>query len=177
MNFARFCELTGHNLTEVARFLWPCYGENAYNFSYWNEDHDGFSINTIVRLDGMIVEVVEVCDYAANRAYRWFNPNTGAREAYIKAAPAHCENYRQAWDDVDFVELDVLDDFIAKAEAIRDGRDYDDRVTMPIDISDEDFVSIARMAHDRDITFNQMVEHILREQIDRVRRETTDAAV
>jgi hypothetical protein len=124
----------------------------------------------------MIVEVVEVCDYAANRAYRWFNPNTGAREAYIKAAPAHCENYRQAWDDVDFVELDVLEDFIAKAEAIRDGRDYDERVTMPIDISDEDFASIARMAHDRDITFNQMVEHILREQIDRVRQETADAA-
>jgi hypothetical protein len=128
-----------------------------------------------VRLDGMIVEVVEVCDYAGNRAYRWFNPNTGAREAYIKAAPAHCENYRQAWDDVDFVELDVLDDFIAKAEAIRDGRDYDDRVTMPIDISDEDFASIARMAHDRDITFNQMVEHILREQIDRTNREHASA--
>jgi hypothetical protein len=48
---------------------------------------------------------------------------------------------------------------------------------MPIDISDEDFASIARMAHERDITFNEMVEHILREEIDRVRRETADAAI
>ena len=69
----------------------------------------------------------------------------------------------------------MLDDFIAKAEAIRDGRDYDERVTMPIDISDADFVSIARMAHDRDITFNEMVEHILREEIDRTNRELTSA--
>jgi hypothetical protein len=130
-----------------------------------------------VRLDGMIVEVVEVCDYAANRAYRWFNPDTGAREAYIKAAPAHCENYRQAWDDVDFTELEVLDDFIAKAEAIRDGRDYDERVIVPVDITDEEFASIARMAHDRDITFNQMVEHILREHTDRALQEKANADV
>lgn len=168
MNFARFCELTQHNLTEVSRFLWPCFGENAHHFSYWNEDHDGFSIGTIVRLDGMTVELLEVCDYAGNRAYRWFNPATGARDAYMKSAVANNGNERnQAWDDVDYVDLEVLEDFIAKAEAIRDGRDYDQRVTMPIDISDEDFARIAKLAHNRDITFNQMVEHILREEIKR----------
>jgi len=168
MNFARFCELTGHKLTEVSHFTWPCFGENAHHFSYWNEDHDGFSINTTVRLDGMIVEILEVCDYAGNRAYRWFNPATGARDAYMKSAVANSSNPKnQAWDDVDYVDLEVLEDFIAKAEAIRDGRDYDERVTMPIDISDEDFTRIAKLAHDRDITFNQMVEHILREEIAR----------
>jgi len=164
MNFARFCELTEYKLTEVDKFQWLCYGDHAYNFSYWNDEkihHGEFSMNAIVRLNSMVLEAVEVCDYKNNRAYRWFNPNTGAREAYIKEGPAHGENYRQAWDDIDFTELEVLDDFIAKAEAIRDGRDYDTRVTIPIDISDTDFASIARMAHDRDITFNQMIEHIL----------------
>lgn len=33
--------------------------------------------------------------------------------------------------------------------------------TVPVDLSDEEFLTIARMAHDRDITFNQMVEIIL----------------
>jgi len=33
--------------------------------------------------------------------------------------------------------------------------------TIPVDLSDEEFLAIARMAHDRDITFNQMVEIIL----------------
>lgn len=33
--------------------------------------------------------------------------------------------------------------------------------TIPVDLSDEEFLSIARMAHERDITFNQMVETIL----------------
>lgn len=33
--------------------------------------------------------------------------------------------------------------------------------TVPVDLSDEEFLTIARMAHDRDITFNKMVEAIL----------------
>ena len=33
--------------------------------------------------------------------------------------------------------------------------------TIPVDLSDEEFLTIARMAHDRNITFNQMVEIIL----------------
>ena len=34
-------------------------------------------------------------------------------------------------------------------------------VDVPIDLTDEEFLSIARMAHERDITFNKMVEIIL----------------
>lgn len=37
----------------------------------------------------------------------------------------------------------------------------DGKVDVPIDLSDEDFLHIARMAHEHDITFNQMVEKIL----------------
>jgi len=33
--------------------------------------------------------------------------------------------------------------------------------TIPVELSDEEFLTIARMAHDRNITFNQMVEIIL----------------
>ena len=37
----------------------------------------------------------------------------------------------------------------------------DNKVEMPIELTDEEFLSIARMAHERDITFNKMVETIL----------------
>ena len=42
----------------------------------------------------------------------------------------------------------------------------DDRETIELDISDKDFMTIARMAHERDITFNAMVEVLLRDYID-----------
>jgi len=37
----------------------------------------------------------------------------------------------------------------------------DGRSEVEIELSDEEFLSIARMAHNRDITFNKMVETIL----------------
>jgi hypothetical protein len=33
--------------------------------------------------------------------------------------------------------------------------------TVPVELSDAEFLSIAKMAHERDITFNKMVEAIL----------------
>ena len=37
----------------------------------------------------------------------------------------------------------------------------DNREVIPVDLSDHEFLTIARMAHERDITFNKMVETIL----------------
>jgi hypothetical protein len=41
------------------------------------------------------------------------------------------------------------------------------RVEIEVDISDEDFLYIAKQAHERDITFNDMINIILSEQISR----------
>ena len=43
----------------------------------------------------------------------------------------------------------------------------DDRCVLDIDISDEDFMFIALEAHKRDITFNQMIEKMLRDQLEK----------
>lgn len=43
--------------------------------------------------------------------------------------------------------------------------------TIEVDLSDDEFLRIAKMAHDRDITFNQMVEIILQAEIDRRKGE------
>ena len=39
--------------------------------------------------------------------------------------------------------------------------DKSERVDMEIDMSDEEFIFVARQAHDRDITFNDMMNIIL----------------
>jgi len=36
-----------------------------------------------------------------------------------------------------------------------------DKVDIEIELSEEDFIILAKMAHERDITFNQLVEEIL----------------
>lgn len=47
----------------------------------------------------------------------------------------------------------------------------DNRATVEVDLTDEEFMHIARLAHERDITFNQMVEYILQQEIDRRKAE------
>lgn len=41
----------------------------------------------------------------------------------------------------------------------------DNREEIEIELTDEEFLKIAKMAHDRDITFNKMVEIVLDEFI------------
>ena len=45
------------------------------------------------------------------------------------------------------------------------GEDYDTRVSVTIDLSDADMLTLMKMAHDRDITFNQLVEEVLQAAI------------
>lgn len=75
-------------------------------------------------------------------------------------------NKDEAWDEVDYVNLDVDDDFIQKCLAIKAGEDYDTRVSFPIDIPDHELLQYMKMAHEKDMTFNQFIEQALRHAID-----------
>jgi hypothetical protein len=84
-------------------------------------------------------------------------------------------NKDEAWDDVEYVDLEVDDDFFQKCLAIKEGEDYDTRVSIPVDFSDEELLKYARMAHEQDITLNQFIENALRSAIDEHRRDPEGA--
>ena len=48
----------------------------------------------------------------------------------------------------------------------------DRRENIEVDLTDEEFLSIAKMAHERDITLNKMVEYIIQQEIDRITAAT-----
>ena len=70
-----------------------------------------------------------------------------------------------AWDDVNYIDLEVDDDFFQKCLAIQEGEDYDVRVSVPLELEDDQMFELMRMAHKQDITLNQLVENILRDVI------------
>ena len=144
-------ELVDYKVTEASDYFTNIPG--LYSLSSWNEQQDGFSFFIAFDpKDNQRVYAVEACDYANNRAYRLKDPDIILD--------------KQAWDDVDFTELDVDDDFIQKAMAIKAGEEYDTRVSVPLDLEDGLLFELMKRAHERDITLNQMVEEILREVID-----------
>jgi hypothetical protein len=128
----------------------------AYALSSWSGDHDGYSLEIIFNPKTQLVHQVQACDYKHQRAYRLTNPDTPLEGT---------DN--QAWDDVKWVDLEEDDDWIQKALAIVAGEDYDTRVSIPIELSDEELLKYMKLAHEQDITFNQLIERALVEMINK----------
>jgi hypothetical protein len=75
-----------------------------------------------------------------------------------------------AWEDVKWIDLEVDDDFIQKALAIKAGEDYNTNISVPLDFTDEELLKYMVMAHERDMTFNQFVTEALQAAIDEYNR-------
>ena len=149
----QFMEIVNYRICEGS--AWNGFVPGAYSLDYWNGDHDGHSLCVIFNTQDQTVYSVQACDYKNNRAYRFTHPE-------------HRKDLdKEAWDDVKWCDLDVEDDWLEKAQAIVDGRDYDTRVQLPLELGEDELFRLMSMAHERDITLNQLVTEIIQRVIDR----------
>ena len=142
-------EVSNYRITEGSDY--NAYG-GAYALTSWNGDQDGYSLEIIFDQKTQTVYEVQACDYKHNRAYRLIND-------------AHKQVGRddEAWDDTRWIDLEADDDWIQKAQAIVAGRDYDTRITVPIDLTDQELLALMKLAHERDVTLNHLIDQVLRE--------------
>jgi hypothetical protein len=160
----QWMEVVNYRITEGSQFQWECYGSHAYTLDSWNGDIDGHSLSII--FDTLTQEVYEVQahDYSNNRAYRMINPLF--LKKYKKEAKRRDCSRTEAWDDVDYTDLEVEEDFIEKATAIVAGLEYDTGVMVPVDFTDEELLKYMKLAHERNMTFNDFVNLALAEAIE-----------
>lgn len=118
----------------------------------------GAGWHMICVFDVLSQEVFELIveDWKRHRFYRWV----------VEDLRSTLEK-RTMWDDAPYTELETEEDILDKAEAIAEDREYDSRVKIPLDISDEEFLKFAKLAHEKDITFNQLMEQAVRAAIDK----------
>jgi hypothetical protein len=158
-------EVVNYRISEGSNYQWECYGADAYRLDAWNGEQEGHSHSIV--FDTKTQEVYEVTsyDYRRNRAYRLMNSefvNTYKAEARQRQV-----NEREAWEEVNYTDLELADDWIEKARAIESEElDYDDRVRVPLDLDDAQLFELMKLAHEQDITLNQLVEGVLREAIE-----------
>ena len=158
-------EIVDYRITEGSDYCWHCYGNDVHMLDSWNGEQDGHSFTVIFDTKTQVVYEVQAHDYVHNRAYRMINPDFQKKNK--KEAKRRDIDKNNAWDDVDYVDIEVDDDFFQKCLAIKAGEDYDTRVSVPMDFSDEELLTYMKLAHDLDITLNQLVERALREALDR----------
>ncbi len=160
-----FMETVDYRITEGSDYQWHCYGPNAYALDSWNGDQNGHSLTIIFDTKTQEVYEVQAHDYQHNRAYRLINPDY--KDDHDQEAKDRGIDKSEAWDDLKYVDLDVDEDWMEKAQAIVNDVEYDTRVKVPVDFTDEELLKYMKMAHERDITFNQLVEQALREAIEK----------
>jgi len=157
-------ELVGYRITEGSAYGWQCYGSDVYMLDSWNGDHDGHSFTVIFDTKDQTVYEVQAHDYVHQRAYRMINPDFAKK--HRKESKRRDSNKNQAWDDVNYVDLDVDDDFFQKALAIAAGEDYDTSVMMTLDLPDDLLLSAAMRAHEQNITLNDYINKALAEMVE-----------
>ena len=162
-------ELVDYKITEGGDYGWRCYGPNAYQLSSWNGIHGagGYSFNIVFSTKTQKVYEVSVCDYTNNRAYRMIALDK--QEKYRKEAKRNFTNLNEAWDNVDYVDLEVDDDFISKCLAIKAGEDYSTDISVPLDLPDDLLMFAFKAAHAENMTFNDWMNKMLKSFIDKVK--------
>ena len=152
-------ELVEYRITEGSDYGWKCYGDNVYMMDSWNGEQDGHSFSIIFDTKDQTVYEVQAHDYVHNRAYRMINPDFQKKNR--KEAKRRDVSKDEAWDDVNYVDLEVDDDFIQKCLAIRAGEDYENTVSVPIDLPDDLLLEAAMNAHRQNITLNEYINNAL----------------
>lgn len=158
-------QLVEYRITEGSDFGWQCYGSNVYQLDSWNGLHDdgGFSFCIVFDTKTQTVYEAQAHDYTNQRAYRMINPDFAKK--HRKEAKRRDIDKDEAWDEVNYVDLEVDDDFIQKCLAIKTGEPYDTRVEVPLTLDDDQLFELMKLAHQADKSLNEFVEQILRDMI------------
>ena len=153
-------EAIDYRISEGSDFLWECYGPNVYALDA-NDDH--FSTSIIFNNRTQEVYEVDVSDYLKNRAYVFRNPLY--KDKYYQEAMDKNVRPTEAWDSVDFIEIEVAEDFLEKMRAIISGKDYDTRIQIQVNLDRDLMFQLMTIAHERDITLNSLIDLILAEEL------------
>ena len=151
-----FLQTVGHRVSGGSEYQWQCFGPDARYLD--SEFPNRYSASIVFDTQTQVVYEATVCDYEAKRAYRWLKPDFKS-EFENEGLNRGCRD--QAWDNVGYTDLDVAEDFLTKTRAIVVGESYDTRVSVPLEMSDDELLRLMTMAHEQDITLNQLVEQVL----------------
>jgi hypothetical protein len=167
-----FIEANNFGITGGSEYQWRCYGDRA---RYLDCDSEGeFSVTCIFDSTDQTVYEMQAWDYINDREYRWIHPDY--KEAHDAEAVSKDIKPRESLDDRNYIDLELEEDMFEKIRGIRSGEEYDSRVKVPLVLEDDKLFELMKLAHEKDITLNQLVEDVLRVAVEKysVHQTNTD---
>lgn len=171
---ANWCVMQG------TTYLWKCYGPRARLLTIEKTDPEYYSDEVAhVIFDTDDGQVYELCVYSQPKvdeghdssawAYAWINPDV--REAYLEECEQRGVTPFEVWEDFTATEVDVEEDILEKLSDQVNMREIDHRVVVPLTLTDEEMFTLMKIAHERDVTLNELVGKVLTEEVLRIERE------
>lgn len=165
-----FLETIDYRITGGSEYQWQCYGKLAQTIdSDRKANRANYSVSVVFDRDDQLVYEVTVCDYNNRRAYRMIDPDF--KLGHDQEAADRNVSADQAWDDINYTDLETAEDWLTKAAAIVAGESYDTRISIPLDLPDDEMLALMTMAHERDMTFNDFVTEILEQALVNLKAE------
>lgn len=166
-----FVKAINYKITGGSEYQWKCFGKNARYMDCQDQEGYGgdYSIHAIFDSVDQTVYAIELWDYKDDREYRWIDPLFVG--AHMKACAKHEVDVYESMDGRNYIDLDLASDILEKVSKVVAGEPYDTRVQVPVDFTEEELLKYMKIAHERDITFNQLVELALLDAIERAKNE------
>lgn len=146
---------------------WGCFGDNANFIEFRDTSGQGYA-HAIYDTKNYTVYEINVTVPNRDICFRWLNPEF--KDAFYSDAESRGVDPEEAWDDVKCTNVDSEARIIDHLENIGEC-DYSEvpdekgRVSVPLELTEEETFRLMKAAHEKDVTLNQLVEDILREEI------------
>ena len=166
MHLSKVNEALQHKIVGGSIHQWDCWP----NTRFLDYENNGAYASVVFNIETQEIYTAEI---NSNRdfikPYRWLNPTY--KQSYIDEAKEKNVDINIAWDDVKWVDLETSEDWLEKATAIFKNEPFDERVKVPINLEKDELFQLMSLAHERDVTLNQLVENILEDMVNRHRND------
>lgn len=162
MKVEKYIKLINYQIGEGAVYEWKCFGNNA-RFLDYDSTNDDYYISCIFDTKTQEVYSIDFHDNDTYIAYRWIHPD------YVKSYNEECGKHNitdeTEYDGYKLIRIEMEEDIEDKIACALLGREYDTRIKLPLDLPDDLTFELMKMAHERDITFNQLLSNVLTESM------------
>lgn len=166
MHLSKVNEALQHKIVGGSIHQWNCWP----NSRFLDYENIGAYASVVFSIETQEIYTAEINSNREDiKPYRWLNPLY--KQSYVDEAKEKNVDINIAWDSVKWVDLETSEDWLEKATAIFNNEEFDDRVKVPVNLEKDELFELMTLAHERDITLNQLVENLLQNVIDKEKNE------
>lgn len=164
-------------ITEGSKYLWDSFGANAWRLDSFSDEVESSCIFDTQTQEVCVINLIlnekepQSSQYKFKKGYQWINPKY--RDAYIAEHEQKGFNYLTIFDDVLFEDILEIETFLS---LFRTAKSMRQEAIIPLNIEDDLLISLSKIAHEKDITLNQLMSNIISEQINVLQNMTTEEA-